>query len=405
MKKRTIIPPCSRPLRLRNYFGNDLAMPSGVSFGIIVRKNQKPGYRQIMAAVATLLLAGSLTSCHSSAESENATTKQAHQDVNLLSTARFDTARLNTVTNELDLTGKITFNQDKVVKVFPLVGGHIEQVKIELGDYVHKGQVLAVLRSGDLADLEQQAITARSQLAVAQKNVQVTEDMAKSGFSAQRDLLVAREQLEAARGEVNRVNERRRILGGNGSEYVVKAPVSGFVVEKTASPGMELRSDDPENLFTISNLDQVWVLANVYESDLANIHAGDSATITTLSYPDRVFHGRIDKIFNVLDPESKTMKVRVTLNNADFQLKPEMFANVRVAYAGHDKRVAIPTNAVVFDKSRNFVVSVTKENQPVVREVDIYKTTSDKSYINSGLSDGERIITKNQLLIYNALAN
>jgi cobalt-zinc-cadmium efflux system membrane fusion protein len=350
---------------------------------------------------AIALLSSLLSGCQSGATATNATDDKP---VNLLASAKFDTAKLIPVTNELNLTGKITFNQDKVVKVFPLVGGHIEAVKSDLGDYVQKGQTLAIIRSGEMADVEQQAISARGQLAVAQKNSQVTEDMAQGGLSSQRDVVAAREQLQAAKGELNRVNERRSILGGRGSSvYIVKAPVSGFVVEKTASPGMELRSDDPENLFTISNLDHVWVLANVYESDLANVHEGDLARITTLSYPDKVYQGRIDKVFNVLDPDSKTEKVRITLLNADNALKPEMFANVSVQYPGNDRRVAIPAKSIVFADSRNFVVIANAQNQPVVREVDPFKTIGNTTYLNSGVKAGERVVTQNQLLIYTAL--
>ncbi|GAB3336866.1 efflux RND transporter periplasmic adaptor subunit [Larkinella ripae] len=346
-----------------------------------------------------------LTACQSSATPESQGDDVSQRKVNLLATAKIDTARLRPVNNELNLTGKITFNQDKVVKVFPLVGGHIEEVKTDLGDFVKRGQTLAIIRSGDMADLEQEAVSAKGQLAVARKNLQVTDDMAKAGLAAQKDLIAAREQMQAAQGEVNRVAARKGILGGSGSIYVVKAPTDGFVVEKNAAQGMELRSDDPENLFTISNLDQVWVLANVYESDLANVKEGFSATITTLSYPDRVFKGKIDKIFNVLDPESKTMKVRVTLLNADYTLKPEMFANVRVEYAGQEQRIGIPAKAIVFDKSRNFVVAVNSHNQPVVREVDIFKTIGDIAYLNTGLKPGDRVVKQNQLLIYNALGN
>lgn len=224
--------------------------------------------------------------------------------------------RLEPVRSELHLTETITVNQDKMVKVFPLVGGHLESVRVELGDRVRKGQVLAEIQSGDIADLDQQAVAARSQLAVAQKNLQVTQDMASGGLSSQRDLISAQEQLQAAKGELNRVSERKRILGnGQGSVYVVKAPVDGFVVEKKAAQGMELRSDDPENLFTISNLDHVWVMADVYESDIANVREGVPAVVTTLAYPDKPLVGRIDKVFNVLDPESKTEKVRIVLPN------------------------------------------------------------------------------------------
>ncbi|MGF7217548.1 cobalt-zinc-cadmium efflux system membrane fusion protein [Spirosoma lacussanchae] len=415
MKRHPTILPCSRPLRLSDRLGITAdpksAMATRFSFGLIVRlahqTNRMPGSKGL-ASLAGFLLVGALSSCSHSDSPTEATT--VTPKTNLLASATFDTAQLETTRNELNLTGKVTVNQDQVVKIFPLVGGHVDAVKADLGDFVQKGQTLALIRSGDLADLEQQGVTARGQLSVAQKNLQVTEDMAQAGLSSQRELVASQQQLQAARGEVNRVAERRHILGGNGSVYVVKASMSGFIVEKTASPGMEIRSDDPENLFTISNLDHVWVLANVYESDLANVHEGDMATITTLSYPDKVFRGRIDKIFNMLDPESKTMKIRVTLDNQPtgpnpYPLKPEMFANVNVTYAGHDKRVAIPASAVVFDKNRNFVVAVNRHNQPIVREISIYKTIGSTTYLSGGLAVGDRVVTTNQLLIYSALGN
>lgn len=381
-------------------------MPS--SFALSVCNPTWSHSKSVVHSVGRLLclslVAAFLGSCGSSDKPEQVD-KRSDNHINLLKAATFDTARLERTNNELSLTGKVTFNQDQVVKVFPLVGGHIEALKVDLGDYVRKGQVLAVIRSGDLADLEQATVTARGELAVAQKNMQVTEGMNKAGFSSDRDMVASREQLQAARGEVNRVTERRRILGGSGSSYVIKAPMSGFIVEKSASAGMELRSDDPENLFTISNLDRVWILANVYESDLSHVHEGDRALITTISYPDKAFKGHIDKIFNVLDPASKTMKVRVTLDNADYRLKPEMFANVNVTYAGKDERVTIPARAVVFDKNRNYVVAVDRQNNPIVREVSLYRTIGDKTYLTAGLSPGDRVVSRNQLLIYNALGN
>ncbi|MFT4032335.1 MAG: efflux RND transporter periplasmic adaptor subunit [Siphonobacter sp.] len=321
----------------------------------------------------------------------------------LMKQIKIDTAQLRTVNNEITLTGKVTFNQEQVVKVFPLVSGHINKVRVELGDHVNQGQVLAELSSGDLADLEQQALTARSQLAIARKNVQVMEDMAKGGLATQKELLAAREELTDAEGEVARVSERRKIVGGNGSTYIIKAPVSGFVVEKNAATGMELRSDDPQQLFTIGNLNQVWILANVYETDLASVKKGYTANITTLAYPGKVFKGKIDKIFNTLDPQSKTEQVRIILPNGDLLLKPEMFANVSVEYAGTEKRIAIPAQAVIFDNSQNYVVVYKDEKHLEVRPVTVYRTIGNTSYIDGGLQAGERLITRNQLLVYNAL--
>ncbi|AFK04905.1 efflux transporter, RND family, MFP subunit [Emticicia oligotrophica DSM 17448] len=335
-------------------------------------------------------------------DSKEAAQKQVSLDAETYKNLKTINAEVKTVNQVLNLTGKITFDQDGVVKVFPLVGGHIEEVKVELGDYVQKGQVLAVIRSGDLADLEQQAISAKSNLSVAQKNLQVSEDMTKSGLSSQKELVAAKEGVETAKAEVNRVAERKSILGAKGMLYVVKAPTNGFIVEKTAATGMELRGDDPENLFTISNLDRVWVMANVYESDIAKVHLGQEAKITTISFPDKVYTGKIDKIFNTLDPMNKTEKVRIQLMNKDFQLKPEMFTNIIVEYGGSEQRLAVPSKAVVFDNNQNFVV-VKESGKLAVKPISIYKVVGDKTFIYSGVEANTPIVTENQLTLYQAL--
>lgn len=345
-----------------------------------------------------------MTGCgESQAKQEpNEVDKPLSLDAETYKNLKTDTAVMKTVNQVLNLTGKITFDQDGVVKVFPLVGGHIEDVKVELGDYVTKGQVLAIIRSGDLADLEQQAIAAKSGLSIAQKNLQVSEDMTKSGLSSQKELVAAKEGVETAKAEVNRVAERKSILGAKGMLYVVKAPTNGFIVEKTAATGMELRGDDPENLFTISNLDRVWVMANVYESDIANVHLGQEAKITTISFPDKIYTGKVDKIFNTLDPMNKTEKVRIQLINKDFQLKPEMFTNILVEYGGTEQKLAIPSKAVVFDNNQNY--AVVKENGKLsIKPISVYKTVGDKTFVSSGLAVNTPVIIENQLTLFQAL--
>lgn len=368
----------------------------------------------VLLALLTACSSGSSTKPTAPTESVQTESVPTESAVHTLTPAQWrqigvTRAALEPVHHELHLTGVVTVNQDKEVKVFPLVGGHVQTVRVELGDRVRAGQVLAVIQSGDVADLDQQAVTARTQLTVAQKNLQVTQDMAGSGLASQRDLITAREQVLAATGEVNRVGERQRILGSNhGSLYVVKAPVDGFVVERRAAQGQELRSDDPDNLFTIANLDPVWVMADVYESDLANVREGEPVTVTTLAYPDRPLSGRIDKVFNVLDPDSRTEKVRITLPNQavgerNVLLKPDMFANVTVRYASTEQKVAVPANALIFDNSRNYVIVAAPNRQLQVREVLVDQAVGPKAYVSRGLRAGETIVCRNQLLAYNAL--
>lgn len=315
-----------------------------------------------------------------------------------------DTVRVDQVQNELRLSGKVTYNEDRMVKVYPLVGGNVEDLKVELGDYVQKGQVLAVIRSSEIADFENQLISAQSNLSVAQKNLDVSEDMFKSGLSSEKEVVTARRELQKAEGELNRIREVLRIYGvGKSSLYTVKAPISGFVVEKNVSENMQFRSDNTGNLFTISDLDEIWTIANVYESDINKIKIGYEADITTVAYPDKVFKGHIDKAFNALDPESRVMKVRIKMKNTNFELKPEMFTTVIIRYAEDKKMLQVPSEDVIFDKNRTYVMVYHDRCQVETRPVEVYQRADQTAYILRGLQAGERILSRNKLLVYDAL--
>jgi cobalt-zinc-cadmium efflux system membrane fusion protein len=169
---------------------------------------------------------------------------------------------------------------------------HVGDVKVSLGDFVQKGQLLATIRSSDMANYFNEYKSAQSELDVAKKNMDVTSDMRSSGVSSEKDYLTAQSEYRKAVAEFNKVKEVLRIYGGGtemndstGSGYKIKAPISGFIVEKNVNTGMELRADDANNLFTISDLKEVWATANVYETDIAKIKQGSSAEITTLTYP------------------------------------------------------------------------------------------------------------------------
>lgn len=166
---------------------------------------------------------------------------------------------------------------------------------------------------------------------------------------------------------------------------------------------MEIRTDNSANIFTISELDDVWVMANVFETDIAKIKEGYEADVVTVSYPDEPFHGKIDKINNFLDPATKTMQVRIRIDNKNMLLKPEMFATVYVKYTDHDEKIAVPSAAVIFDNSKNYVLVFKDKFNIAVRQVEVAKTSGDLTYLSSGLQADEKVISKNQLLIYDAL--
>jgi cobalt-zinc-cadmium efflux system membrane fusion protein len=185
---------------------------------------------------------------------------------------------------------------------------------------------------------------------------------------------------------------------------VIKAPITGFVIERNIARDMQLRSDKSDNVFTIAQLTDVYISANVYETDISKIHEGMSATIMVIAYPHRVFEGKIDRVFNVLDPTTKTMKARIKLANPDFALKPDMNGTVVIHYTEDDHEYpTIPTTAVIFDKSRHFVMVYRDRDNIETRPVELLHQTNGATYIVSGLQAGEKVISKNQLFIYDAL--
>jgi cobalt-zinc-cadmium efflux system membrane fusion protein len=312
--------------------------------------------------------------------------------------------RLELVRSEQSYSGQVTTNGDKTANGVPLVGGIVEDLKVELGDHVTKGQVLAVVRSGEIADIQNQNSNAGTDLAIARKNLSVAEDQYKAGLAAERDVVLAREELRKAQSNLGKTGKQLGIYGvTRDGHYAIKAPISGFITEKDVTENMQYTTSSVDKFFTIADLDQVWVLANVFEADIDKVKVGYQADITTLSYPDKHFHGVVDKVFNVLDPESKALKVRVKLSNPGYLLKPEMYAQVRILNTEKAKELAVPADAVVFNDNRYFVLVYQNRQKVDTRAVTVAKTVGNVSYVTGDLKPGEVIITKNQLLVYDEL--
>jgi cobalt-zinc-cadmium efflux system membrane fusion protein len=248
-------------------------------------------------------------------------------------------------------------------------------------------------------------ITANTNLVTAKKNLDATQEMFNGQLVSERDLVNAKVAYQQAEAQVTKATNVLQINGGNTkSEFVIKAPVNGFIVEKQVTNNMSIRSDNTTSLFTISDLKNVWVWANVYESNINQVHLNDNVQITTLSYPGRVFQGKIDKIVNVLDPVNKVMKVRVVLPNPDFTLKPEMFASVTLtSKETHTSSLCVPSGALIFDHSQHFVL-VYKNNADVqIVPVEVLSHYGNSSFITGDVKAGDKIISSNTVLIYQSL--
>ena len=325
----------------------------------------------------------------------------------LLARIALDTVRQQPVVNELKLTAKIAYDEARVNKVYPLVGGIVTKVNVTLGQYVQAGQVLAEIESSDIATFRSEATTASVDLAKARQELASTKELYTDGLASAREYQLAQQEVRRTQAEVQKNRQIGAIYGTQAGQsaarYLVKAPAAGFVVEKTVNPRTQLRADNDQPSFIISDLKTVWALGSVYEDDIARVRPGTPAIVKTLAYPDEPVTGKIDDAFSALDPESRVMTIRVPLPNPANKLKPEMFATITVASATGASKLSVPASALVFERSRSYVLVFHDRQHVETRPVETAGTTAGHTYLNGGVAAGERVVARNALLAYHSL--
>ncbi len=314
--------------------------------------------------------------------------------------------KVQEVSERLNLTGSIVSNPDKVVHFVSLVNGVISSTFFSLGDEVSKGQVLAEMQSTELTGLQSELATLNARIEISKTALKAKEQMFEDGIASNRDLIEARSNLVVLESEKNRIQRTLSFFSADPSRNVfqIKAPASGIITAKNITSGTTV-TESGEPLFSISNLKEVWALANIYATDIASISEGMDVEIKTLSYPDETFNGKIEVISQVLDHEVKVLKARIVLENEDYKLKPGMIADIIAIRKTDRTSVTVPTDGLVFFNNKNYVLVYKDDCQIEAREVTLLFKGNGYTYIESGLEETEKIITKNQLLIFEALGN
>jgi cobalt-zinc-cadmium efflux system membrane fusion protein len=360
---------------------------------------KKQLYKSSLTIVSITCLLLNLVSCKNEQESEVRAPYVIPDS--LMHTLAIDTAKTSNISYAIKFNGIVDYNTDKVANIFPLVSGNIQGVRVMPGDYVHAGQVLGTIKSPEVANYNAALISAETNVRLSAKLLDQQKDLFKSGLASQIDITTAEVSYEQAVAAEVAAEKILAINGNNkNGEFEVKSPVDGFIVQKNVTNDMAVRADNGGNMFTISDLKDVWVQANVYEGNINSVHEGDPVEVTTITYPDKVFKGKVGKLMNVLDPATKVMKMRVVLDNPGYALKPQMFASVAISNSVNKQATAICSGALIFDNSQYYVILIKGKNNIEIRPVEVITNNGKTAYIKSGLNPGDRVVGADALLMY-----
>ncbi|MCC5931258.1 MAG: efflux RND transporter periplasmic adaptor subunit [Cyclobacteriaceae bacterium] len=319
---------------------------------------------------------------------------------------QYEKANTLQVTSGIPLTGSVESNPDKVIHFVSLVGGIITQTYFSLGDEVKKGQLLAEMRSAELNNLQSEKKSLQSRIRVAERQLESVTSMYEDNIASKKDLVEAESELNILKAELEKVTADLSLYSAAAEKGVfqIRAPAAGIITHKNITAGMQIASDDAA-LFTIADLSEIWILLNIYAGNVTSIEPGLKVDIRTLSYPAKVFKGSIGALSQVFDTEERVIKGRVVMKNPELLLKPGMLVDAMVIQEKDMQAVAIPTNALVFDNNQNYVVIYRDDCDLEIRNVELLTRSNGTTFISDGILDGEQVITKNNLLIYEQIKN
>ena len=355
-----------------------------------------------VAIAGALLLAGMGASCSDDPKAVPTKT-EVTLDPNLYTVEHPDLFKLATVeTRDLPTTlnanGSVTPDINSTIHLTSQGSGRVVELKVRLGDYVKKGQFLLSIRSADLAGAFSDYQKAAADERLAQKALDRAQLLYSHGALAEKDLQQAEDTEEKAKVDVQNTEQRVRLLGGDpvhpSAMIELRAPVSGTIVEQNISGFEGIKSlDNSPNLFTIADLTQVWVLCDVYENDLSEVRLGDTADIRLNAYPDKTYHGKVADISRVLDPATRSAKVRIVLPNRDGALRPGMFAVAAFRSRKSQSRIVIPSTAVIRLQDKDWVFR--KEGPQRFHRIEVHtlgRIADGMQPILDGLKAGEEIV-------------
>jgi membrane fusion protein, heavy metal efflux system len=315
-----------------------------------------------------------------------------------------------------DFPGTVEPNQRALAEITTLVRGRVVDVYADLGQEVKAGNLLAILYSGELGMAQSAYLKAKAKLYVAERAYKRAKSLLEEKVIGLAEAQRREGEMISVRAEKREAQDRLQLLGMSDenirrldrqqkilSYAPIVAPFDGRVIARNLTKGEVVETD--VKLFVVANLSEVWVTANIPEKDIPYIHQdqGQTVDVRVSAYPDKVFHGKITYVGDVLDPATRTMRLRLELPNPDRKLKPEMFATIRIYSQPETNVLLVPETAVQRDRARQFVFLQRDSGTYEVRDIKVGESNGNTIKILDGLHEGDPVVTKGAFILKSEL--
>jgi membrane fusion protein, heavy metal efflux system len=374
-----------------------------------------------VALVAGVLAAAGLSGCRSAPAATNAEGQPPEGEVWLNAQqirdakVQIEPVAQHTVGNEIVTSGKVSFDDLRVAHIYSPVTGRVKRILAEPGQRVKKGAALATIESPDVGNAFADYGKAQADLVASEHDLRRQKELFEAHAGSERDYETAQDNYGKAKAEMERARQKARLFRSTGGsadavtqEFTLRAPIEGEVIARAVNPGAEVQGQysggTAVELFTVGELDSVWVFADVFEMDLARVRKDAPVSIKVVAYPDKAFAGKVDWIADALDPTARTARVRCSLPNPARELKPEMYATVAISVPA--PAVAALPRAALLRIGDQTVVFVQNGNAPdgrvkFTRRIVAVNEDEGSDYlpIVRGVNPGDRVVTSGAILL------
>jgi len=298
------------------------------------------------------------------------------------------TVFMQEVTDFVEATATVRPDKEGVVKVRSKFSGSVQSIKVQIGDYVKKGDLLAVVKTPDASDLYYQKAALSAQLSQAEKLYDLKKQLYDIGAIPKSELMEAQTNYEVLKAQLKSVEERLKLLGAGMGSVEVRAPKSGVVYAINVHTGDYI--DSSTDMIEIVDPYKILIVGNIQEKDAFKIKKGDEVEFSVGIFPERTFRGKVVYVSDVVDPETRTIKVFIKPSSSSF-FKVNMFFNIRI-YVGKGEYAVVPKSALVYENGKFFVLAVS-DGKIQKTEVSLVKFLENNQVAVLGVQNGQKVVT------------